>query len=260
MYFGWDTHIMSTKIKIGLIGSEATRGIFLFNSFDTSLYKTELISYQTTSISNSSSPIEKNIDLTLLSNWDRQIIENNLYKIRMQKLRNFSPSVVLFDFVSDVMYSSIKHEGSIITKNPIILKNMKSDLIGQSPMYHNEEAFFNSWLAATEQLVKTAREICPKAIMVLHSAQFLNSYVDKMGIPRKVLNSDDAKKNLLLKRMNTEAEHLFDLTIKSDPLKFHGHELHPWGIGVAKYETKYNTYMLGLFANKILESKFGEIE
>ena len=114
--------------------------------------------------------------------------------------------------------------------------------------------------SAAEQLIKTTRELCPEALIVLHSAQLLNTYIDKEGIPRKVRSDDFATKNLLLKRMNTEAEGLVDITIKSDPLKFHGHELHPWGIGVAKYETKYYTHMLGLFANKVLENKFGGIE
>lgn len=247
-------------MKIGIIGSEATRGIFLFNSIETALYKTELISYQTTSISNASPSIEKKIDLSSLSTWDRKIVETNLYKVWMQRLKDSSPSVVIFDFVSDVMYSSIKHEGSTITKNPIILKNLKKDLVDQAPMYANDETFFSDWLSAVEQLIKTTREVCPEALIILHSAQLLNTYVDKEGIPRKVRSDDYAPKNLLLKRMNTEAERLVDITLKSDPLKFHGHELHPWGIGVAKYETKYNTHMLGLFANKILEYKFGEIE
>ncbi|PPA04812.1 hypothetical protein C4E44_07110 [Pseudomonas sp. MWU12-2312b] len=247
-------------MKIGIIGSEATRGIFIFNSIETALYNTEIISYQTTSISNASPPVKKDVDLTSLPTWDRKIVENNLYKVWVQRLKNFSPSVVIFDFVSDVMYSSINYKGSTITKNPIILKNLKKDLIDQAPVLVSEEVFFSSWLSAAEQLIKATREICPEALIVLHSAQLLNTYIDKEGIPRKVRSDDYATKNLLLKRMNIEAEALVDVVIKSDPLKFHGHELHPWGIGVAKYETKYNTHMLGLFANKVLERKFGGIE
>lgn len=247
-------------MRIGIIGSEATRGIFLFNSFDTALYKTELISYQTDSVSNASLPVEKKIDLSSLSNWDRNIVENNLYKSWMQRLISFSPAVVIFDFVSDVMYSSVKYEGSAVTKNPIVLKHLKTYLVDDAPLHTSDDMFFTSWLAAVEKLIKTARELCPKALIVLHSAQLLNTYVDKEGIPRKVRNADYSIKNTLLKKMNAEVERLADITIKSDPLKFHGHELHPWGLGVAKYETKYNTHMLGLFANKILEKKFGEAE
>ncbi|WP_095079248.1 DUF6270 domain-containing protein [Pseudomonas sp. Irchel s3h17] len=247
-------------MKIGIIGSEATRGIFLFNSIGTTLYKTDILSYQTTCISNVKPPIKKGIDLTSLSAWDRKMIENNLYKVWMQRLKDFSPSVVIFDFVSDVMYSSIPYAGSEITKNPIILKHFKNDLADQASIHLNEETFFSSWLAAAELLIKTAKEICPKALIVLHSAQLLNTYVDKEGIPRKVRNNDYETKNGLLARINIEAERLADITIKSDPLKFHGQELHPWGIGVAKYETKYNTHMLGVLANKLLEHKFGEIE
>lgn len=247
-------------MKIGMIGSEATRGIFIFNSIETALYKPEIISYQTTCISNASPPIEKSFDFTSFSTWDRNIVENNLYKVWTQRLKDFSPSVVIFDFVADVMYSSIKHEGSTITKNPIILKHLKKDLIDQAPELVGEEAFFSNWLSAAEQLIKTTRELCPEALIVLHSAQLLNTYIDKEGIPRKVRSDDIGAKNLLLKRMNSAAEALVDIAIKSDPLKFHGHELHPWGIGVAKYETKYNTHMLGLFANKVLERKFGGIE
>lgn len=247
-------------MKIGIIGSEATRGIFLFNSMDTKLYKTELISNQTTTISNTSPRAKTQIDMSAMSNWDKKIVENTLYKVWAERLKTFAPSVVILDFVPDVMYSSVSHDGTAITRNPIVLKNLKKGLSNQPPMHSDEELFFESWCQAVRQLISTIRETSPKALIVLHSAQLLNTYIDKEGIPKKVRSEDFPAKNALLKRINLEASTLVDTTISSDPLKFHGHELHPWGIGVAKYETKYNSHMLGLLSTKVLESKFAEGE
>lgn len=243
-------------MKVGIIGSEATRGIFIFNAFDVSLYKTEIISYQTTTVSNVAIPVKNSVDFSDYSTWDRMIVENNLNKVWVQRLQSFTPEVVVVDFVSDVMYTSVRHDGSVVTRNPVMLKHLKNELVDRTRIFSDEDDFVKGWLVACNRLVGTIREICPKALVVLHSAPLMNTYIDKEGIPRKVRRDDYEEKDALLKRINSEGECMFDVVIKSDPFKFHGHELHPWGLGLAKYENKYNTHMLGLFANKVLETKF----
>lgn len=245
-------------MKIGIIGSEASRGIFIFNAFQTAMYKLQIISYQTTTVSNMAPPVQKPIDYSSYPAWDKMIVEGNLAKAWAQKLSDFAPDAVVIDFVSDVMYSSVEYCGSVVTRNPMLLKHLKSSMNSHASIHADDDAFVEAWSSAAELFIKTIREICPGTLIVLHSAQLINTYVDKEGIPRKIRKNDIWKNNALLKRINTAAEQWVDIVLNSDPLKFHGHELHPWGIGPAKYEFKYNTHMLGLFANKVLESRWGE--
>jgi len=244
-------------VKIGIIGSEASRGIFMFNAFQTAMYKLQIVSYQTTTVSNMAPPVEKPMDYSSYPAWDKMIVEGNLTKAWGQRLSDFAPDAVVIDFVSDVMYPSVEYSGSLVTKNPMLMKHLKSSISTQAAAHTDDDSFVKAWSAAAELMIKAIREIRPETLVVLHSAQLLNTYVDKEGIPRKVRKGDVSRSNALLKRMNAVAEQWVDIVLSSDPLKFHGYELHPWGIGPAKYEFKYNTHMLGLFANKVLESRSG---
>lgn len=177
-------------MKIGIIGSEASRGIFMFNAFQTAMYKLQIVSYQTTTVSNMAPPVEKPMDYSSYPAWDKMIVEGNLTKAWGQRLSDFAPDAVVIDFVSDVMYPSVEYSGSLVTKNPMLMKHLKSSISTQAAAHTDDDSFVKAWSAAAELMIKAIREIRPETLVVLHSAQLLNTYVDKEGIPRKVRKGD----------------------------------------------------------------------
>lgn len=231
------------KITVSICGSSATRGCFeLHNLKDLNdIIDVVNIQYQSSFISLGSKPFNKNLKFSdMITNWNKTVIQRDLSKEYLEELKELQPQFIVVDFISDILYGTLKFGDEVITNNRGKLKEVQFEDKGVVFNIKTDyEAFINDWFISVSEFMGFVKENLPNTKVIIHSARFIRSYYEYNNTVRPFDKYDTLENNTILNEMERKLEEFNLNYINLNGEKYFSSERHKWKKNTIHYEQRY---------------------
>lgn len=243
------------RCDIDIHGSCVSRDIFRFD-FDNEVAIGKYFA-RNSFISAVSESFPEEVDLNIVSDWQKRIVETDLKKELFKKLSDDSAEFLLVDFI-DERSGLMKYKNSIFTlsmelQNSNFSDYYKGDLINKFGMDDS------IWMKSMDQYIENILNIFHEDRIILHETYFVDSYITKEGeikpFPEHNLTFN-GKVNTILRKYYKYLKIKLPDAYVIDILDNYNLacENHKWGLAPVHYEDDYYKHALNLI-KKIIRSK-----
>lgn len=240
------------KITVSICGSSATRGCFELHNLKefNDIIDVVNMQYLSSFISLMSDSFSGKIDIDgNTSEWNKKVIRRDLSKEYLNELKELQPQYIIIDFISDILYGTLKFDNEIITNNKSKLKDVKFENKGiVFDINSNYEEYINELLKSTLRFIEYVKLNLPNTKVIIHSARFIRSYYDSGNICRLFNAYDTYEKNKILDEIESKLKRFGLDNININNEKYCSNEGHKWKKNRVHYEQKYyRDFLLNLY-------------
>lgn len=169
------------KIRLSICGSAATRAAFeLYKKQENlEIYDITSMQYESSIISIMSDKIDLEVEKTdKTDNWTMRVIQDDLKKEYIEKLKIEKPDYIVLDLVSDIVYGCLKFQNSYITNNAGKLRKVKINSIMEEVTLSTKGSIEYKKIVKENisKFLTVIEKELPDTKVILHCAKLCHAY------------------------------------------------------------------------------------